>query len=280
MYSLKLGIGLISYDRPHYFKQVIESLEKQTYLQNTDFHLFQDGAKNKFSGRCGAYRRNIKSCIDVFTNSKLPNKGYHINKLNVGNAINQFEAVEYLSKKYDYFMIIEDDVILSTNYLRMIRILIEQYLLEDNNIFSLGLSFTRLCKLQDINQNLNKVKLQNMHWWAECWRSKNWLKIKPYFIQYYNLVKAVDYMRRDPFIIKRFFHSHGFNIPQTSQDAGKDFALFKTGLKRLTTVVNRGFYIGEVGMHFRPQTYKRFRLGEQKPFEFESDKIIDRFELI
>lgn len=280
MYNLKLGIGLISYDRPHYFSQLIASLEKQTYLEETDFHLFQDGAKNKFSKRYGAYKKHIQFSIDEFNNSKLPNKKAHIQNLNIGNAINQFQAVEYLSQNYEYFMIIEDDVILSTNYLRLIRILIDQYLKEDNKIFSLGLSFQRLCHLEDINYNLNKVALKNMHWWAECWRSKNWHKIRPYFLEYYKFVSHCDYMRRDTVAIKKFFNSHGFYIPQTSQDAGKDFALFKTKMQRLTTVVNRGFYIGEVGIHFRPQTYKKYRLGEMKPYEFENDKIIEGFELI
>jgi len=41
-YTGRLGIGLISFDRHHYFKQLIKSLELQTDLQNVDFHLFQE----------------------------------------------------------------------------------------------------------------------------------------------------------------------------------------------------------------------------------------------
>jgi len=134
--------------------------------------------------------------------------------------------------------------------------------------------------MDDINKNLDKVILKNEHWWAECWKAENWEKIKPYFLQYIELIKNCDYRMRPAAEIKRFFNKNGFNIPQTSQDAGKDFALFKAGLKRLTSVVNRGFYIGEYGIHFRSSTYNKYGFGTMKPFEFKSDKLIKEFILI
>lgn len=173
-------------------------------------------------------------------------------------------------------MIIEDDVILSRDYLRLIRIMIDQYLV-DPKIFSVSLSFARSCKIDDIKNNLDKVILKNDYWWAECWKSENWLKIRPYFLQYLKFVEKCDYRLRPAYEIKRFFHMNNFNVPQTSQDAGKDFSLFKAGFNRLTSIVNRGFYIGEHGIHFRPITYKRMELADMKPFEFESDKNIEQF---
>jgi len=250
IYDKKIGVALICFDRPGYFIQTIASLEKQGDLDNYDFHLFQDGQINKFSGRTVTQKSLIEKCIKIFRNSKLPNKIEHIEEKNIGNANNQFNAADLMSEKYEYFMVIEDDVILSPDYLRLIRVMIPQYLGE-TRVFSLGLSFERFCKPDEINKYIDKVFFKNVHWWAECWKSKNWLKVRPTFLKYMAFVKDVDYHDRPAYEIKNFFRMNGFNIPQTSQDAGKDFALFKNKMKRITSVVNRGFYIGEHGMHFR-----------------------------
>lgn len=73
MYKNKIGIGLISFNRPNYFKQTLESLEKQENLKNYDFHLFQDGQVNKFSGRIVTDRYLIDRSIRLFKVSKLNN---------------------------------------------------------------------------------------------------------------------------------------------------------------------------------------------------------------
>jgi hypothetical protein len=257
----------------------LESLEKQSYLENTDFHLFQDGQINKFSGRIVTNLSQIDKNIKMFEMSKLPNKTKHVEAKNIGNANNQFNAVEFMSKNYKYFMIIEDDTVLGKDYLKLIRIMIDQFF-DYPEVFSLSLGFRRLCNIKDIKQNIDKVKFINEHWWAECWKSENWFKVRPHFLRYLQYVKNVDYKLRPAPMIRRFFHSQGFNVPQTSQDAGKDFALFKTKMKRISAIVNRGFYIGETGIHFRPITYKNYGFADMKPYEFESDKNIERFELL
>lgn len=278
IYSKKMGVAIISFDRPLYFAQTVASLEKQGDLENYDFHLFQDGQINKFSGRTVTQKPLIDKCINIFKRSKLPNKFEHIEEKNIGNGINQFNAVEYMSANYEYFFVIEDDVILSPDYLTLCRKLIPFF--DNPSIFSLSLSFERFCEIEDINKNLGKVFFKNVHWWAELWKSSNWFKVRPRFLQYLEFIKNVDYHDRPTQEISKFFRSHGFNIPQTSQDAGKDFALFKSKMKRITSVVNRGFYIGEHGMHFRTPTYRKYGFANMKPFEFESDKLLNEFKLL
>ena len=274
-----MGVCLIVFDRPMYFAQTIASLEKQSDLENYDFHLFQDGQINMFSGRTVTQKKLIEKCIQIFRRSKLPNKSEHIEERNVGNAINQFNAANFMSANYEYFMVIEDDVILSPDYLRLCRVMIPQFL-GKTRVFSVSLSFERFCKLEQIEQNLDKVFFKNVHWWAECWKSANWLKVRPRFAQYMEFVKDVDYHDRPAYEIRKLFRLNGFSIPQTSQDAGKDFALFKNKMKRITSVVNRGFYIGEHGMHFRTPTYQKYGFANMKPFEFESDKLLNEFKLL
>ena len=272
---MKLGIGLIAFNRPEYFKQVVRSLEKQD-LKDVDFYLFLDGQVNPFSGRIACRKIDLQKCELIYSSSKLPNKKYSINKENVGNAINQFEAIEYLSDNYEHFLIVEDDAVLGKDYLKLIRLMIKQ--LKRNDIFSYSCSFRRSCNSEDIDKNLNKVIIDSQHWFAECYYSMQWKKARPYFIEYFNLVKNLDYRQRPFRKIKEFFAGNGYPTPHTSQDAGRDYALFRAGLKRMTTVVNRGFYIGEKGMHFNPRLYEKYKFAEQIPYEFKNE--IDKFDTI
>lgn len=265
---MKLGCALISFNRPHYFSQVVDSLEQQTQLDDTDFHLFLDGSINKFSKVRHSKDNLIRESEATFDNSNLPNKTKHVRKENVGNGIQQFEAVEFMSRNYDYFMIIEDDIVLSKHYLRLIRLLIPEI---KGDVFSANLNSRRLCDKKDIQKHLRDYTYSNTHWFAECWSAKQWEKVKPDYLKYYRHIKSCDYSRRPHGNIRRLFKRNKLNIPQTSQDAGKDFALFRNKMRRITTMVNRGFYIGSQGMHFRPQVYDGFGFGKMKPYEFESD---------
>lgn len=270
-----IGVALIAFNRPNYFKKLIKSLERQT--QKAEYHLFQDGAVNKFSHRLKSDPQLLKKVKDIFNESNLNGKE-HIHEMNVGNAINQFEAVEYMSSHYDRFLVIEDDVILSKHYIKLVNKLANQYLKDD--VFSVSLNFKRMCPKSEIKKNLDKVDYISLHWWAECWSSEQWAKVRDYFLEYYKLVKDCDYQKRPASKIKHLFHSNGLMIPQTSQDAGKDYALHKAGLKRINTIVNRGFYIGEKGMHFSPDLYKKMGYQNQRPYEFESDESLKKFNMI
>lgn len=267
------GVALIAFNRPHYFKKLIKSLEQQTV--EAEYHLFQDGAANKFSHALKSSPDLLNRVTEIFNNSRLKKKAQHCHEMNVGNAINQFEAVEFMSKHYDRFLVVEDDVILSKHYIELVNTLADQYLKDD--VFSVSLNFKRMCPKREIEQNLNKVGYISLHWWAEMWSSKQWLKVRDYFLEYYQLVKNCDYSKRPASKIKHLFHSNGLMIPQTSQDAGKDYALHKAGMKRINTIVNRGFYIGEKGMHFSPHLYDKMGYKNQKPYEFESDARINAF---
>lgn len=270
----KIGVALIAFSRPFYFKRVVESLEKQTQLHNTHFHIFSDGSRNKFSRMGQAPQSKIDEVRKIFDDSNLPYKHNHHRENNIGNAINQFEAVEYMSERYDYFLVVEDDIVLSKHYLQLARMLMPMI---NGDVFSINLNSRRLCEKEDIEENLDKLTHENTHWFAEIWSSEQWRRVRPEFLRYYEFVKDCDYRRRPHQRIKKFFHDNGHRITQTSQDAGKDFALKMSGMKRLTTVVNRGFYIGRKGMHFTPDKYRDYGFDDMKPYEFESDSQIKSF---
>jgi hypothetical protein len=268
---MKLAVALIAFDRHEYFKQVVESLENQTD-QDFDTYLFSDGHRNKFSNKVMAKTSDIKKVREIFANSKLPNKNTIHRDHNVGNGINQFEAVEYLSDNYENFLMVEDDAVLSPDYIRLCKIV-----KQPEDVFSFNLGFIRSCNKDDIDENINKLIYGGGHWFAEYWTSANWKQVRRDFLTYYQFIQSVEYQKRPHRLIKKMFASQGFNIPQTSQDAGKDYALFRNNYHRLTAIVNRGFYIGETGLHFRPETYKKYGFDKMTPYIHKSDKIRKKF---
>lgn len=273
MYTGKLGIAIISYNRPHYLRQLLVSLEHQSRLTQTDVHLFQDGA------RLQSDRHKVRECVELFDLTHLTVKHKHVRTRNVGIAVNQFEALELMFKTYDYVMILEDDVILSNHYLKLIRVLIGQCF-SMPQVFSLSLNFLRQCEKSKISDNLNKIYLTNrVHWWAEVFSKHNWTLARPYFLEYYELVKDANYLLRDHKAIRELFASKGFEERNTSQDAGKDYAVFRLGMSRINTVVNRGMYIGIEGTHFDQKKADPYKFGEQVPFYFEDDRDLTEFEL-
>lgn len=274
MYKGKIGVALIAYNRPHYFSQLVNSLENQSQLTNLDFHLFLDGPQ-----RPVADSLLIKQTRQIFDDSSLPNKSVHKRDKNVSIAINQFEAVEYMVNEYDYVWVVEDDLVLSKYYVRLLRIMIEQYA-NKKDVFGVSLNFLRRCNESDINKFYSSVQYRNEHWWAECFSSEKWKTVKPYFLEYYKFVKDIPYNMRPRERIQRLFKSIDMHIPQTSQDAGKDYALKKAGLKRINTVVNRGIYLGEKGVHFTPQIAAKYKFKEQIPYEFKKDANLKKFKLI
>ncbi|MFA5420861.1 MAG: hypothetical protein WC280_02475 [Patescibacteria group bacterium] len=282
---MTLGIALISFNRGQYFKQTIKSLENQVKAGEVDYHLFQDGAVNKFSHALKSRPELISQSIRIFDRANLKRKIKHISEMNIGNALNQFRAIEFMSQYYDYFLIIEDDVVLSKYYLRLIRVMIEQFLSE-NDVFSVALNFKRMCEKSKIKENLDKAGYNlkfpganSLHWWAECFSSEKWQRAKPYFLDYIKLVENCDYQRRPAQKIKELFYRSGMFIAQTSQDAGKDYAIKMAGMKRVNTIVNRGFYIGQIGLHFNPALYNKMEYASQKPFEFKSDLLLNSFNI-
>lgn len=278
MITDQIGCGVISFNRPVYLVQTLASLEQQTHLDKLDFHLFQDGAKNRFSLKRYADPEDIVAVADAFREADLPNKMVHIHKHNVGTAINQFQAIEYMTANYEYVIILEDDVVLSPYYLRLARVMFGQ-VKDRKDIFSFSLGFRRVCQKDEIEQNLDKVKFGRPHFWDMGLVAERWERARPHFMEYYEIVKDVDYGQRNPLPILKLFLRKGWPHTATSQDSGRDMASHAAGMKRCVTVVNRGISIGQEGTHWTPVTFEAKGYADQVPYVFESDAMLEEFEL-
>jgi hypothetical protein len=263
-----IGVGVISFNRPNYLKKVIASLKRQSI--KAEYYLFQDGVRNRFSRKLTTPSELVQQSIKLFNLGPVLAE-----KDNIGNAHNQLRAIDYMAQRYENFLILEDDAVLGKDYLKVCSILYNQF--KHKDLFSVNGGFRRVGSHAGKAFYTNTQDSPSTHWFGEFYNAQQWNELRPFYMQYFDLVKSVDYRFRDSNKIRKLFHSNGFMIPQSSQDAGRDFALYLAKKKRLTLEVNRGFYIGEVGLHFTSATYKRYNFSTSKPYEFKEDMLRTSF---
>lgn len=255
----------------------MRSLEANVELEGVEFHLFQDGAVNRWSGRVAASEGAIEESVAVFGGSALAEKRVHLRCENVGIGVNQYEALELLLARYVWVVLLEDDVVVSPYYLRLARVLFEQ--LEDREdvaCFSLG--FRLLCARHKVEENNNKIMFNWGHWWGEGLWSGKWARVWPYFEEYQELVGDCDFVMRPHEAIVALFRSRGWPGTNTTQDVARDMAISCAGMERVRTVVNRGISTGEWGQHFTPRKFRAMGFDDQELYALEADAVLDRFE--
>ncbi len=273
----KIGVGIISWNRPHYLKKLIASLEKNV-LNDFEFHLFQDGHICKFTGDEKTQESLIKESIKLFEKSSLPVKKTHLQKENVSIAINQFEATRFLMKNYEQFIFIENDVVVSKNFLGLMRRVLVQFE-NDERVACISPGFRRKCYEEDVDFFANGLMFTDGHFWAEaCW-SKKWKLIEDEFIAYYDIVRRRPYSQRDDAQIKALFKRFGIKRGATSQDNGKDWAILKSGMRRVRFVVNRATGIGDYGVHSTPAKMKKMGDGHNPIYEFKGEVELESFKI-
>jgi hypothetical protein len=275
------AVAIFSFNRPNYFDQVLSSLEKNTYLEGLDFYLFQDGAINKFSGRVAADEEDIQACVHRWESSSLPNKQLILNEWNVGMCINWLEATSLLfdSIAYDQVLFFEDDLVVNRNYVRSLRILLDQFR-GTKKVAAVTCHGGRPKVLSEAEKKANLLQLSSGcdHLWGwASWRDR-WQQIKPTFLEYHRFIEGCDSKQKPNKEIVDFYISKGFNIKSTSQDSAYYYAIVKNDMFTINTVLHRGEYIGAYGDHMTPEIFEKTGYPTMKFIDCEEDGLIERFE--
>lgn len=256
----KSALAIFSFNRPHYLKDVLASLVTNQGLNDIDFYFIQDGAINLFSERIATDEQVIIECLRLWEECALPNKRLIRHAENKGIGISQFEAKVFLFEQmqYDQVMFFEDDLVLSRHYVRILKIMLDQY----RNERAVGAVMCHGGKPSPHLQNkkhvlLNRVRFANDNLWGWATWKDRWQKIKPAFLDYYEFIKDIDYKRKG---MKReqilaFYKKNGFIIRHISQDAAVQYAFVKNDLTLVQTEIHRGLYIGAIGEHMTQRQY-------------------------
>lgn len=280
---MKIGLAIACWNRPQYFSQLIMSLEENILeFKNVESHLFLDGNQCAFNGNMTTDQKLIDECAKTWEKSIIPNKYLHKREWNVSIAINQFELMQMMTSVYEKIIFLEDDVIVSPNFLLVMKSVLDQYH-NDEQIFSVSPGFKLLCNPKDqetILKNYDAIKMGEGHFWAEATWSYKWKRIVPHLKKYMEIVYQSPYKDRNNQKIRRLFVDGGRGMPATSQDNAKDWAISLSGMKRARMVVNRATGIGDIGIHSTKQKLMHSRDGHNTIPVDPREKSIKKWRIV
>jgi hypothetical protein len=257
-YDEIVPIVIVSFDRPDYLQLVLESLNSQSgvNLIRHPIFLFQDGSVNDFSGRqycdAAAAERNV-----AIFRALVPHGVPMVAEANLGVARNFDRAERFVFEalRAPAAIFLEDDLILGPYYLRTLMKLID-LALRDERIGYVGAFGNFRAPLEEQKRRASEIGVLG-HNWAFGLTRRQWLLQKPYVDQYMDIVASSDYRGRDHARIAQLFQSWGLGVPGTSQDIAKTHATVLTNTARVSTFACFGRYIGQKGLHFDPEQFKR-----------------------
>jgi GT2 family glycosyltransferase len=253
--SAPMHIAILSFDRPHYLREVLHSLRSQV-SERDEVILVQDGARNAWSGRMKASPQHIQQCIDIFQKI-VPWGTVLASEGNIGIALNYERAETHLFEtlRRPHALILEDDLVLSPQYVRVIRSLLK-IAHNDRRIAYVSACGDMWASLEEQRARLRELRHMHENWGFAMTREA-WLDERPFRREYLDLLADRDYSERDGARIVEFYRQRGWKMKTTSQDSARWIASVELGKVRLTTFACHARYIGEVGQHFGRELYYR-----------------------
>lgn len=269
-----IGVGIISFNRPHLLRRLIASLEQQT-VGGAEYTLWQDGAVNPWSDVRYAADETIAACVQAFEASALGGRIVR-RDANCGTGLHQRGATDMMAAVYERVLMVEDDVVLSPHWLRLAALLFDD-LEARPDLFGFSPGYRKLCGLEEVDDNLARVVYGSPHWWCVGFLSDRWHRIRPHLDGYYALIERRDYRQRDNDTIRALYREKGWDGSATSQDGGKDMAIACEGMRRATLAVNRAIGTGRRGVHFTERRFQALGFDNQRPYVFASDAELEGF---
>jgi hypothetical protein len=250
---------VLSFNRPHYLRPVLESLRHQEpRIDPHRIHLFQDGAVNLYSGVRYAEDDAIEACIRLFREI-FPGGHVHASAPNIGICENFLRAERFafttLTAPVAYFF--EDDLVLSPHYVAALDTLRRALCGRRVGYFNACGSFASELAEQTARQH---ELIEMGHLWGFGLKRSHWRAVQATLEPYYRLVTGRDYRDRPHDAIRAFFRTLGISQGATSQDAAKAIASQALGSWQASTFACFAQYIGKQGTHFTEAAFERFGL--------------------
>ena len=119
-------IILFVYNRPFLTRRTIDYLKKNIYAKNSDLYIFCDGAKNNSDEILVNMVNQVLIDINGFKNVTIKKS-----IKNIGLADNIVSGLNYISKQFDRFIVLEDDIVTSKYFLYYMNKMLDSY---ENNM--------------------------------------------------------------------------------------------------------------------------------------------------
>jgi len=261
-------------------------------LSSVDCFLFVDGGRNSAADE---YIRAVHG----------PGFEVHARPSQFGCGRNLIGAREYLFEecKYDRVIILEDDVVVSSNYIQFMSNLADFGDRYPSVGVVAGFSPILLTEAEKI-ENAGNVFLGDSNWISYLMYRRTWESISDDMKEYRSRFLPGDYHNRPNAAIRRwvsdglktvcplsvetipkgvldfwnrqtykFYHETG----ATGQDGTTCAMLVKHGLAKLATQVNRCSHIGLFGQHSRPHNASTQHLMKQRVDSLPDDSTLREF---
>lgn len=277
---MKTPICIFSYKRRLELSKTLESLKNCKNIDSHPIFIFSDNAKNNKETTAVADVRNYIECLDFL---KFEEVSFADQNKGLANSI--IEGVTKIISDFGQVIVLEDDIIVSPNFLIFMESALEYYK-NDTNIFSISGYSPNLKILENYNKDIYfSPRASSWGWgtWKDRWKKVDWdVKTYPSF--------------KYDFVHQWKFTKGGIDLPGMLRDQmmGKinSWAIrwvYQQFLNNQATVYPkiskvRNIGIGENATHTKKTS--RFRTimdsGEQEVFAFESfdsydPKIIKEF---
>ena len=163
-------IVLFVYNRLDCLQRTINSLKKNRLSRETDLYIFSDGPKNE---KDLIIINTVRNYLDTITGFRKIERNY--SSVNKGLASSIIEGVTLIIKKYGKVIVVEDDLIVSSNFLDWMNQALVKFQFE-NNIFSVS-GFSPQIKCWDYPYDsfmARKAHCWGWGTWSDRWETVDW----------------------------------------------------------------------------------------------------------
>jgi hypothetical protein len=264
-------VALLSFDRPKYLRQVLKSL-RPLVISDDQIFLFQDGAWNRHSNRWKAERSDIETCVQLFRRF-FPQGVVIQSEENLGIAWNYERAERHVFETLGATagLFLEDDLILSPNYLDVTDMLLDLARRNDRIGYVSAYGDFWATPAQQAARLDHLIPMHEN--WGSAQTRSSWLAERTFRRDYLALVENTDYSLRDHERIRQFYRNRGWQVDITSQDCARWIACAERGAVRVTTAACHARYIGKIGEHFTPKIYRDGRFARSIPYKGALTKL-------
>lgn len=256
---MKLALAVITYDRAHYLSLVLRSISAQTIdgqpiHEFFDIHVFQDGL---CSDDPRADEPSHRQVAEMMQNLPSQIRTYHQER-NLGVALH-FDFIEKLlfrEKRYDFVLFCEDDLILSSQYVAIIKKMAEKFRGDARAGMISAHPANAMQPMEHQSSNLYEYAEIGHNWGFGLFRDF-WERRQPFVELYLELIKAIPYRDRPHKLVYQWLEHCGFKPNASSQDYVKQCATVALGAARISTFPNFGLPIGRTGLHSKPELFSK-----------------------
>lgn len=259
---MRLGIGILGFDRPELLSRCCDHLKKND-LRNTETWLFQDGYYCHITGKFVADPKEIQDSLSIFVAHGLPGlKTVYQGGPNYGTALNRLAMLEKLSERYEAFIALEGDIIVSRNFVALARKLLNQFAGDP----ALGGFRSPLCPTR--SRDANSIYLDEAHIGAMfTWSSR----LKP-ILEHYRIY--IDLIRNRPYRSQSKWAPEVRSLMKevgTSSDAALEWAGKQAGTPFWSLGAPRAKNIGEKGLHMLPHIHRSLGMDAVALIEYPGE---------